>query len=450
MKKLVALLLAAMMLCASFAAIAEAPEGYPAVIEGLDFGGASVTFYDYWSGDGARQAEPDEPTQAQYDYRDWIMETYNVTIEQKQAGDWNTCAEEFINFTSAPTGDLRAYIIEPGKVLTLVNNGLVAPWPADTDFSAEKWLKATVDYWTIGGKTYGVATGATEPRGGVFFNKRLLTENGIDPESIYDMQADGTWTWENFETLLKATTKDNDNDGVNDIWGVTGSGDDMFCLAVFSNGGSFFDNDENGDIVPTMGSQASIDAMNWGKKILDNYWYKQPADGNWDYFREAFKQGTAAFLIDQTYNFFNAGAFFDDMEDEWGFVAFPVPTEGGNYIHVCSDNTLLIPAVYTEEEIAKICKAYDLWTNPTPGYEDSDSWAISYYAKNTDDRAIEESYAMLREAQHAVTNKVTLLGVQNTILGETLLWQLAGGDPAALVEAGMPAWRALCDTFNGK
>ena len=41
MKKLVALLLAVMMLSAM--ALAEAPEGYPAVVEGIDFGGATVT-----------------------------------------------------------------------------------------------------------------------------------------------------------------------------------------------------------------------------------------------------------------------------------------------------------------------------------------------------------------------------------------------------------------------
>lgn len=450
MKKLVALLLAVMMLSVSVAALAEAPEGYPAVIEGLDFGGKTVTFYDYWSGDGARVAEPNEQQQAQYDYRDWVNATYNVTIEQKQGGDWATCAEEFINFTSAPTDDLRAYIIEPGKVLSLVNNGLVAPWPADYDFSADKWNKANIDYWTIGGEVYGVSTGNTEVRGGIFFNKRLLEECGVTADELYDLQAAGTWTWAAFEDVLKKTTLDKDNDGVYDVWGVTGSGDDMFVLAVFANGGSFFGTDEEGKIEPTMDSQASIDAMLWGKSILDNYWYKQPADGNWDYFREAFKQGTAVFLVDQTYNFFNDGAFFDDMEDEWGMLAFPVPNEGDTYLQVASENTLLIPAVYTEDQIKLICAAYDLWSNPTPGFEDDDSWATNMYNKNTDDRTIEETMAMLRESEHAAFNKVSLLGVQNDVLGNSLLWQLAGSDPAALIEAGMPAWQALCDTFNAK
>ena len=47
-------------------------------------------------------------------------------------------------------------------------------------------------------------------------------------------------------------------------------------------------------------------------------------------------------------------------------------------------------------------------------------------------------------------NKVVYLGTQNDILGNSLLWGLAGGDVASLIEAGMPAWQAACDTFNNK
>ena len=48
MKKIMALVLAAMMLfgMCSFAAAEELPEGYPAIIEGLDFGGATIYIYD--------------------------------------------------------------------------------------------------------------------------------------------------------------------------------------------------------------------------------------------------------------------------------------------------------------------------------------------------------------------------------------------------------------------
>ena len=445
MKKLVALLLAVMMLSAM--ALAEAPEGYPEIVPGIDFGGATVTIYDYWSGTGERVAEPTEEQQAQYDYRDWLMETYNVVIEQKQAGDWNTCAEEMINFVSAPDGSYRAYIIEPGKVGSLVANGVAAP--VKYDFSAEKWNQATLNAWSIGGNYYGMSTGASEPRGCVYFNKRLMEESGIDWNTIYDMQAAGTWTWAAFEELCKKATRDIDNDGTIDVWGVSGSGDDMYVLATFGNGGSFFDFDAEGKLQPTMGSQATVDALNWGKTIQANYWMHTPEGANWDWYKEAWKAGSFAFYIYQTYGGFNDNSEMADMEDEWGCVAFPVPNEGDTYIHVASENTTLIPNVYSEEEVSKIAFIIDMWTNATPGYDDEFGWIGNKY-NYTDDRAVDETYAMLREGAHGRDNKVVYLGTQNDVLGSSLLWSLAGGDVASLIEAGMPAWQALCDQFNAK
>lgn len=445
MKKLVALLLAVMMLSAM--ALAEAPEGYPEIVEGIDFGGATVTIYDYWSGDGARVAEPTEEQQAQYDYRDWLMETYNVVIEQKQGGDWGTCAEEMINFVSAPDGSYRAYIIEPGKVGSLVANGVAAPF--NYDVSGEKWNAANIALWSKAGVPYGVSTGSHEPRACLYFNKRVLEEANIDWNTIYDMQAAGTWTWAVFEDMLKTIQKDVDNDGTIDIWGMTGDNNDLFVMSVATNGGTFFDYDAEGKLQPTANSEETINALNWSRNIWQTYFYQQPADGNWDYYKEAWKTGKYGFYMYQTYGGFNDNSEMADMEDEWGCVAFPVPNEGDKYLTTISENTTLIPNVYTEEEVAKIAFIIDMWTNATPGYDDEFGWIGNKY-NYTDDRAVDETYAMLREGDHGWANLCVLLGTQNDVLGSPLLWQMGANEPAALIEAALPAWQALCDTFNAK
>jgi len=449
MKKLVALLLAVMMLSVSAMALAEAPEGYPEVVaEMVQAEKLELTIYDYWSGEGARAEEPTEEQQAQYDYRDWIEATYNVKIHQKQGGDWGTCAQEMINFTSAPDGSLRAYIIEPGKVASLIDNGIAASW-GDYDFSAEKWNEFTIATYTNQGRVFGVSTGVTEPRGCLYFNKRLLEEAGIDWETIYDMQAEGKWTWAAWEELLKKTTQDTDNDGAIDKWGVSGSGDDMYVLAIYGNGGAFFEVDEAGKLYPAMNSNEAIEAMNWGKTIQANYWKHTPADASWDWYKQSWKAAEFAFYVYQTYGGFNDGSEMADMEDEWGCVAFPVPNEGDQYIHVASENVTLIPNVYSEEDVKKIAFFYDLWTNPTPGYDDEDAWIGNKY-NYTDERAVDETYAMLRGEETVRINRTLALGTQNDVLGSSLLWGLAGGTPAELIEAGMPAWLALCEAYNAK
>ncbi len=447
MKKLVALLLAVLMLTASFA-MAEAPEGYPAVVEGIDLGGKTVTIYDYWSGDGARAEEPTEEQQAQYDYRDWIMETYNCVVEQKQGGDWNTCAEEMINFTSAPDGSLRAYIVEPGKVGSLVTNGVAASW-GNYDLSAEKWNQNSIGMFKLNGEAYAVSTGMSEPRGGLFFNKRLLEESNINWNTIYDMQAAGTWTWAAFEDMVKACTRDIDNDGVIDVYGIGGSGDDAYVLAVYTNGGKFFDYDAEGKLQPVMDSEEAITAMNWFRGIQQTYWKHTPTDASWDWYKDAWKQGEFAFYVYQTYGGFNDNSEMADMADEWGCVAFPIGPKGETYVNITSDNVTVIPNVYDDAMAAKLAYIYDLWSNATPGYDDEFAWIGNKY-NFTDDRAVDETYAMLREPEHCVANAALYLGSVNDILGSPLLWSLGSSTPQELVEAATPTWQALCDTFNGK
>lgn len=425
----------------------EGLAGYPAIVpEMIQAEHTTITIYDYWSGDGARNPDPTEEQQLRYDYHDWIEATYNVKVQQMQGGDWSTCAEEMINFVSAPDGSLRAYIIEPGKVGSLITYGVAAPW-GNFDLSGAKWNQATVELCTKNGQHYGVSAGATEPRILVYFNKRILEEAGIDWNSIYDMQAAGTWTWSAFESMLKKTTLDTDNDGVIDIWGVSGCSDDMFVMAVLGNGGSFFDFDAKGNLQPTMDSTASMTALNWGKKIYDSYWMHTPENANWDWYKTAWKEGKFAFYVYQAYGGFNDHSEMRDMEDEWGAVAFPVASAGRRYMTTASENTTLIPNVYNAETVEKIAFFIDLWTNPTPGYDDSFHWIGNKY-NYTDDRAVDETYALLRSPGHSVANKVVYLGTQNDVLGNTLLWSLKNRTPAELIRSNMHIWQAACDIIN--
>ena len=451
MKKLLALLLAAMMLCVSVAALAEAPEGYPEVKEGIDFGGAEIYVYDYWTASAERKADPNEEEQAQYDYRDWIMETYNCKITQIQKGDWTTNVQEMINFCTAPDGTLCLYILPPDFVGTPMANNLFASWSDSEyiDLTAEKWNGSTLSFMTKGGKVYGVATGNSEPRQCLYFNKRVLEEAGINWDEIYDMQAEGTWTWETFEAMLKQIHKDVDNDGVTDIYGMTGNNSDLYMMGVVSNGGEFFRFNDAGELEIAVNSDEALTGLQWAKDIWNNYGFQQPADGSWDYFKESWKQGFCGFYMYQTYGGFNDNSEMADMADEWGCVAFPIGPKGETYVNITSDNVTVIPNVYDAETAAKLAFIYDMWSNATPGYDDEDGWIGNKY-NFTDDRAVDETYAMLRQPEHCVANATLYIGSVNDILGSPLLWQLGGATPAELVEAATPAWQALCDTFNGK
>ena len=55
---------------------------------------------------------------------------------------------------------------------------------------------------------------------------------------------------------------------------------------------------------------------------------------------------------------------------------------------------------------------------------------------------------MLRESEHNAVMRVFFLGTQNDILGSPLLWSMGSSTPAELIEAALPAWQALCNSFN--
>ncbi|MBR6890641.1 MAG: carbohydrate ABC transporter substrate-binding protein [Clostridia bacterium] len=450
MKKLLALILAALMLLACTAALAE-EAAYPEVVDGIDFGGATIYVYDYWTASDERKTDPTEEEQAQYDYRDWIMSTYNCEIHQIAKGDWGSNVTELTNFCSAPDGTLCLYILPPDFVGGPMGNDLLAKWNGRDliDLSDEQWNAGDVDFMTKGGDVYGVATGHSEPRRCLYFNKRVLEEAGIDWNTIYDMQADGTWTWEAFETMLKQIQKDTDNDGVIDIYGMTGSNVDMYRVAVFGNGGSFFGFNDAGELEITAGSDNTLEALAWAKDIWNTYGYQQPADGSWDYYKEAWKQGFCGFYMYQTYGGFNDNSEMSDMADEWGCVAFPVGPKGDTYVHIISDNITVIPNVYDDDTVNKLAYIYKLWSAATPGYDDEDAWIGNKY-NFTDDRAVDETYAMLREPEHCSSDICLYIGSVNDVEGQDFLWNLGGSTPAELLEAKTPVWQGLIDTFNGK
>ena len=138
MKKLVSLFLALMlvMLCAVF--LAEKPEGYPDVAEGIDFGGATLYINPYWE-NPPRSAEPTEEQELQYAYEDWLMEKFNVKVVYEKLGDWgDPQVEEVQNIVATgDTSTLRVILMPPGFVGTPMSQGWFADWA--NNLKSVKW-----------------------------------------------------------------------------------------------------------------------------------------------------------------------------------------------------------------------------------------------------------------------------------------------------------------------
>lgn len=416
----------------------------------IDLGGIEVVIRNWWSPE-----EPAEPTndyeEARDEYREWIQETYNFKIKEVAISDWGSAPQDFVDYVTTG-GDDNYYVFtlrNDPAVVSGMSNGLFYDLSTIDclDFSQNKFQSNRLhEQYAKGDAIYCMFGGTSEARTGVFFNKRLVTEAGIDPESIYDMQADGTWTWDKFEELMAQCQRDTDNDGVDDVYGLTLNESVMTDQAVFSNGGSYVAKDASGKFVYNLEAAETQEALEWCVDMYNKFDNHDPEGANWDYYKEEFVNGNAAFMVEQEYAG-TPGNFLADMEDELGFVMFPKGPKYDNYINVWDNNPACIPACYDADKAWKIAFAWNLFTDDVPGYEGYNSYLATARAGVYDTRAVDETITMMSSAEHGTIAYHAI--IPNLASGPDLTWSVTpGADIAALTEAISGTWKAYIDEAN--
>ena len=413
----------------------------------IDLGGMEIIIRNWWSGD------PAEPTndyeEARDEWREWFQETYNFTIKEQAISDWGSTPQDFVDY--ATTGGEENYIFvlrDDPAVTSAMANGLMYDLATldCLDFSAQKFQNNLLHtQYAKGDSIYCMYAGLSEPRTGVYFNKRLLTDAGIDPESIYDMQADGTWTWDKFDELMGQVHRDTDNDGVIDVFGLTVNEGNMTTVAIFSNGGSYIGKDANGYFY-NLESAETTEALEWTVDMFTKYDQHDPEGAEWDYYKEEFLSGQAAFMVEDEYAGM-PGNFLIDMEDEVGFVMFPKGPQKDSYINVWSNNPAAIPACYDADKAWKLAFAYNLWTEDPVGYEGYNAGLATARSGIFDQRAVDETIVMMSEPEHGTVAFHGL--IPNLDLGPDFVW---GIGPNSVVseaqEAIRDTWKAYVDEAN--
>ena len=415
----------------------------------IDLGGMEIIIRDWWSGD--EQEPQNEYEEALKDYRDWIQETYNFTIKSQAMSDWGSTPTDFVDY--ATTGGDENYIFtlrDDPAITSAMANGLM--YDLSTldclNFDDAKFQRNLLHkQYSKGSSIYAMFAGYSEARTGVYFNKRILTDAGIDPESIYDMQADGTWTWDKFEELMSKVQQDKDNDGTIDIYGMTLNEGVMTTEAVFSNGGSYIDKDSSGKFVYNLESPETLEALEWTVDMFTKYDAEvaNPEGAEWDYYKEQFLNGQAAFLVEDEYAGC-PGNFLEDMQDEVGFVMFPKGPKMDDYINVWSNNPVAIPACYDADKAWKLAFAWNLYTNaPSAEYVDYNGYLSTARNGKFDERAVDETIQMMTEKGTVAYHGM----VPNLNLGSDFVWNIGPGAVVSeQVEAIRDTWKAYVDEAN--
>ena len=123
----------------------------------------------------------------------------------KNVGGWGSHPQTVANFCTTGGDENYIFSCDGRSVGPGIRASLFYELSSieSVDWDNPKWDDATKLRLGRNGKFYGMRPYDPEPRNGIIFNKRLLQEAGIDPESIYDMQANGTWTEADEEAYLE-------------------------------------------------------------------------------------------------------------------------------------------------------------------------------------------------------------------------------------------------------
>lgn len=415
-----------------------------------DLGGMDIIIRDWWSGD---PAEPSNAYEEELDaFRTWMQETYKFTLSQKAISDWGSTPADYLEYVTTG-GDDQNYVFMQRPCTDLTNamyQGLMYDLTKldCLDFSESKWVAGVHNVYNYKGGIYGMAAEGAEPRLCVYFNKQVLKDAGIEPDSLYDIQENMQWTWDKFEEICAQVTRDLDSDGVNDVWGYVGQDSEIMNGFVYSNGGEYI-GIEDGKFVYKLENQETLDGVRKTLELNEKYLRKNEPDGPWDYFVGAFAQGNVAFFIDQAYR--GQGQLQSAQESngtsfDWGVVCMPMGPNATDYTNVYDNNIAVIPAVYDAQRAWNVAFAYDMWYEPVPGFEDYAGWKAGYQKHYKDTESVDLTLARLKVNGRTTAHSL----VPNVDMGPQFYWRFGefNNDPAALAEAVRETWKAYIDEAN--
>lgn len=422
----------------------EAPATPTPTPEPVDLKGTTIVIADWWTTDP--NPEPKNTREEDtFRYRDEFMAEYNFNITRENIGSFGDYTE--IMVTSIMAGDPVAdiFTMHAEHVAAPLTQGLLYPLETleNFDFTEKKWNTQIKDMLTMDGHVYGMATGRMEPRLGIFWNKRLFEEAGIDPELPYDLQAKDEWTWEALEDMAYRNTRDTDNDGIPDVYGIASFSKDFFRGCVFSNDAKFIGL-KDGKFYNATSEPNFLQALEWGWSLYEKGYHHPLPDpqDDWQWFLPTYMEGKAAMQCAEQYKVNT----YSQMEDDWGFVIFPKGPMG-EMMTAFTENSIVMPATLDKDRAEDVAFAYNLYTEVTPGYEDED-WKTQFYPLFRDARAVEETLPLFYEPEHGM---VSLLAMIPGIDYGDVTYDLDAGalSPAESVDKVMASWQAHIDKANG-
>lgn len=271
-----------------------------------------------------------------YSSKDSVGQVWRTTFNQIEKNQG--ISTEVTNLNGTTAADLIVKEVMAGKASADVYEvsafmcRSIARKKALTNIFDSKTLKrslfdnAGTESVTFNGTAYGVAidANATKPMG-VIYNKDLIRKYASD----YDLAKlfnEKKWTFDTFQTVARACTRDLNGDGKSDVYGFT-SNTNIIGMALTSNAGGTALM-KNGKVEATMCNDAGITALEWMKDMFKN-------DKSWKYCAN-IKDSITFFANGQAAMFASWMAYYNEIAPKadfsFGFVLMPIGPDQKDYI----------------------------------------------------------------------------------------------------------------------
>lgn len=414
--------------------------------------GKEIVIGNFWEDYDVNTFKPrTEIEEQELEWRKKMQKDNGFTMRTKQVAGWGEMLQEVTTSIMAGKPLAHAFWMTPDWAMALYKQGLLA---AVSDQKSTKLTTNTpipnkqVAYnqdvaalFTFSKKQYalGIGYGDSQHGAGIYFNKRLFREAGLDPNLPYDLQKNGKWTWDEFLGVCKKLTRDSNNTGRIDTYAMPADlSTEILDQIVFSNGANYVGRDKAGKFTNATNTPAFIEALQFSRRLMnEGVMMPRPEGSNWDWYWPAFHDGKVAMMMEPEWR----RGQMREMADDWGFVLFPKGPKVKDYRFPNDENVLVIPVTY-KDQVDAIVAAIDLWYKPV-----TDDWKTGMYPFFRDRRAVDETMAMIRSPKYgAFRNYIMIPGLNRGEIAWEMWW--FDGEPAQLVEQVSQNWNALIKDAN--
>jgi hypothetical protein len=435
------LLLSALLLAFLFSACNRKDEG---------LGGLEINIANWWTDESVATADPESHSmRVRWDHRADMEEQYDFTMRYVRYGGWHDVRDDVSQQILAENRAYQMWVVQPAWFATHHAQSMFAPIPMEhfEEGLGIEWNRSLIELTMRDNNPHGFNAG-TEQAAGVYFNMRLLEEAGLEADLPFRLQAENNWTWDTFLDMLRTLAlAGDDGTGIRTSWAITGFHKDMLSYALASNGAAFARVDPvTGRFYNTTDEDAFRETIEFMVQLRSEMlaMHEDDIGGPWNAFIQMFDDGQGGVRPAAHYVAGNL-----QLNDPWGFVAFPRGPRSDRHYAWVSQNIYTIPYFYTEEEVASFMFAYHMWHMPLDD-DDPNDWVFDEYPTHPQIRSVDET--MVNFTRNASLQLVPahdmMPGLSDTLdhLFAFRVW--VGYDASQIIEEGQLVWDAFLDRVN--